>query len=145
MIKIPFALLADYSNISREGKLNILGIFTQLYAPKEPVTHPQMQLVYTLEADRAETGRKHRLEIELIDGDGKKVFSFGGDLEFSQPPAGETRVIANQNLVMNNIQFPHFGKYEFKILVNGEVRGEVEFNVIPTPPQVAPPQGPVEQ
>ena len=142
MIKIPFALLADYSNISREGKLNILGIFTQLWAPKEPITHPQMQLVFTLEADRVETGRKHRLEIDLIDEDGKKVFGFGSDVEFDLPPPNLTRITANQNLVMNNIQFPHFGKYEFKILVNGEVRGEIEFNVIQIPSQTAPPQEP---
>ncbi|OGW47274.1 MAG: hypothetical protein A2Y66_02800 [Nitrospirae bacterium RBG_13_41_22] len=144
MIKIPFALLADYSNVSKEGKLNILGIFTHLYALKEPITHPQMQLVFTLEADRVETGRKHHLDIELIDGDGKKVFTFGADFEFSEPAAGETRVSANQNLVINNMQFPHFGKYDFKILVNDEVRGEAELNILPIPSQTAPAQGPVE-
>lgn len=145
MIKIPFALLADYSNISKEGKLNILGIFNQLYASKEPITHPQMQLVFTLEADRVEANRKHRLEIDLIDEDGKKVFSFGGDLEFSTPPPGQTRVSANQNLVINNLQFPHFGIYDFKILLNGEVRGEAELNVVPSPSQAtAPSQGSVE-
>lgn len=137
MINIPLALLADYSNISREGKLNILGIFTQIQAQQEPVTQPQMQLVFNLEADRADADKKHRMEIELIDGDGKKIFSFGGEIQFGPPPAGETRVSVYQNLVMNSLKFPHFGRYDFKVLINGEVRKSVELNVVRA--QTAPP------
>ena len=46
---VKVALLADYSNVSREGKLNILGIFDTIYAPTFPTTHPHMQLVIRFE------------------------------------------------------------------------------------------------
>jgi len=38
MIKIPLAVIADSANVSREGKLNILGIFQNIGAKIVPAT-----------------------------------------------------------------------------------------------------------
>ena len=57
-MKVNLALLADGANVSREGKLNILGIFDTIHAGKFPVVHAQMRLVVRLEASSAELGAK---------------------------------------------------------------------------------------
>lgn len=57
-MNVSLALVADYANISREGKLNILGIFDRIAAQSVPAVHSQMQLIMRLEADRAESERE---------------------------------------------------------------------------------------
>ena len=49
-MELTLALLADYANISREGKLNIMGIFEQIFALSFPAVHAQLQLVLRLES-----------------------------------------------------------------------------------------------
>lgn len=128
-MQIALALLADYANISREGKLNILGIFEQIAAHSLPASHPQMQLVMTLEADGAEADRDHKIEIQLIDADGKKLFTFGGNLKFSPPPPGQ-KARLNHIIQINNTKFNDFGNYDFKILVNDEVRTSIPLALV---------------
>jgi hypothetical protein len=128
MVKVTLALLADYANVSREGKLNILGIFDNINAQNVPAIHPQMQLVLTMEADRGDADKEHKIEIELIDADGTKLFSIGGDLRFTSPPPGE-HIKVNHIIQLNNLQFNRFGNYEFKILMNNEVRHSVPLSV----------------
>jgi hypothetical protein len=129
MLEIKLAVLADYSNISREGKLNILGIFDRIYAQNIPATHPQMQLIMTLEADRVDADREHSIAIELIDSDGKKLFTVGGKLEFKPPPPGE-HVKLNHAMQLNNLRFDNYGKYEFKVLINNEVRKSIPLSLV---------------
>ncbi len=128
MIEISLALLADCANVSREGKLNVLGIFDRISTQSLPATHPQMQLVITLEADRWDADKSHKLGIELIDADGAKLLAMEGDLKFNQPPPGE-QVRINHIFQLNNLRFEHFGNYEFKILINNEVRKSVPLSI----------------
>lgn len=129
MVRVALGLLADYANVSREGKLNILGIFEQISAQSVPAVHPQMQLVMALEADRGDADREHKVEIELIDADGTKLFSISGDLKFG-PPLLDERIRINHIIQLNNLQFNRFGDYEFKIFVNNEVRYNIPLSVV---------------
>ncbi len=130
MIKIPLALIADYANISREGKLNILGIFGQILATAVPAIHSQMQLIFSIEADRGESNKDHTLKIELIDADNIQTpMKIEGKVKFGSPPVGED-VRFNQIIQLNNLQFNKFGAYSFKILVDGEVKTSIPLKVI---------------
>jgi len=129
MVQIALALLADGANISREGKLNILGIFDRISTQSLPAMHPQMQLIMIIEADRGDADREHKLGIELIDADGGKLFSMTGSIKFSTPPPGE-RVRINHIIQLNNLRFERIGIFEFKILINNEVRKSVLLHVV---------------
>ena len=59
-MRVSLALLADYSNVSREGKLNILGIFDTIYAPRFPTTHAHLQLVVRFEAEARRVRARRR-------------------------------------------------------------------------------------
>lgn len=91
-MKVTLAVLADYANITREGKLNILGIFDVIHAHDFPMTHPQMQLVMRFEADIAEAGKTKKLEIKLMDEDGKTLFVLNGNFTLGQGQPGEVMV-----------------------------------------------------
>lgn len=128
-MEVSLAVVADYASITREGKLNILGIFETISAREFPASHPQMQLVMRFEADSSEAGKKKELEIQFMDADGKKLFTLGGEFTVGQPPPGQ-RYISNHVVTINMANFERPGDYEFKILVNGDVKAEVPLTVI---------------
>lgn len=122
------AVLADYASLSQGNKLNILGIFSIIYAAKMPTAHPQMQVVVQFEFEPAEAGKKD-LKIALQDDDAKELFGIAGQIEVPRGEAGEPAVV-NQVLQLNNVLFPKYGGYEFCVLINGEVKAHIPLKVI---------------
>ncbi len=68
-MNVAFALLADAANVSREGKLNILGAFDRIYGSKFPLTWPRMMLVMRFVVSAAEYGTEKSIEIVTLDAD----------------------------------------------------------------------------
>ena len=126
-MQVKLALLADYANVTAEGKLNILGIFDRINVPELPVVHPQMHLILRLEAHSAERNRAHNVEIRLHDPDGQTIFEVTGDM-VPQGVAGQT-VSTNQILTLNNLQLTKTGGYNFVVLVNNDLKSEVLLEV----------------
>lgn len=130
-MKISMALLADAANVTRDGKLNILGIFDVIHASAFPVTHAQMQLVLRFEAEMAEIGLTHQVEIQLMDADGARLLRLEGGLSFGEGSGGET-IGLNHILTIAGMSFPSPGSYEFKIRVDGQLKAEVPLRVLGT-------------
>lgn len=127
-MEVALAVLADHANISREGKLNILGIFDTIFARDFPAIHPQALLIVRFEADISEAGSKKPIEIRLIDEDGAVILTVTGEVTLGKPEPGEI-MQANALLTLTNIVFPHPGRFTFKIHVNQEYKGEVALRV----------------
>jgi hypothetical protein len=136
-MQVKLALLADYANVTGEGKLNILGIFDRITVQQLPVVHPQMHLILRLEAHSTERNRTHNIEIRLHDPDGETVFEVKGDMV----PQG-TSVLStstNQILTLNNLQLEKTGGYNFVVFVDNDLKAEVPLGVEQAP--VPPPGG----
>ena len=123
-MRVTLALLADGANVSREGKLNILGVFDTLFSRTFPITHPQMQLVIRLEADATEVGRTRALEVRFASEDGRILFRVPGSMTIGRPPLGGG-VRLEHILTLNNVQVEAPGLYRFDILVDGALVGAV--------------------
>ena len=132
-MRVTLAVLADGANISREGKLNIMGIFDVIHTQEFPMTHPQMLLVMRFEGDFAEAGTRKKVEIRLMDADGKKMFYLPGEILLGSGVPGES-IGANQILTINMARFDASGSYEFKIMVDGELKAEVPLKIKQLPP-----------
>jgi hypothetical protein len=124
---VKLALLADYANVTAEGKLNILGIFDRINVQEIPAVHPQMHLILRLEAHSAERNRSHNVEIRLHDPDGETVFEVKGDI-VPQGQPGES-IATNQILTLNNLQLTKSGGYVFVVLINNDLKSEVPLGV----------------
>jgi hypothetical protein len=126
-VQVKLALLADYANVTGDGKLNILGIFDRINLVQVPAVHPQMHLILRLEAHAAERDRSHKIEIRLHDPDGATIFEVNGDIV----PHGEGAhpVSTNQILTLNNLQLEKIGAYKFVVFVNNDLKTELPLHV----------------
>ena len=131
-MQIRIAALADYTNLTDNGKLNIMGIFSTIYATAVPAVHQQMQFVLQLAFEPNETGER-TIRIVLQDADGRQILSVEGSLNIPHPENPE-RVIINQVVGLHNVLFPRYGSYEFVIEVDGEaVPAQIPLDIVPTP------------
>jgi hypothetical protein len=137
-MEVTLALLADYANVTKEGKLNVMGIFTTINAPVLPCVHPQMQLVLELEAGAAERDMQKDIEVKLLDADANQIFSVKGNIKVPRGEAGR-RAHIHSIMGFGNMKFNAEGDYVFAILIGGETKKEIPLRVNyvhPSPPAV---------
>ena len=125
---VAFALLADGANVSREGKLNILGAFDRLYASKFPFTWPRMMLVARFVASAAEYGTEKTIEIVTMDADGKKLGTASGKMTL--PASASGRELKINHILPMTLTFQAPGQFSIEILVNGEPKATVALEVV---------------
>ncbi len=135
-MELTLALLADCANVSRDGKLNIMGIFEQIYAAQFPAVHASMQLVARIEATPFESGA-HAVRIAFSDADARELFAVPGTLAIPESRAGEN-VSVNQIFVFNGLILPAPGRYEFVITAGVDELGRVPLRVVALPHADAP-------
>ena len=127
-MEVSFALLADAANVSREGKLNVLGAFDRIYGAKFPLTWPRMMLVTRFLASAAEFDTEKSIEIVTLDADGKRL---GGATGKMRVPKGQSgRQLKINHVLPMGMTFPAPGEYSIEILVNGESKATVPLDVI---------------
>lgn len=133
-MNVALALLADYANVTREGKLNLLGLFERINAPALPWVHPQMQLALSLEASPAEYDMTKNVEIKLLDADGNTKFAISSGLKVPREKSGRS-VSINTIIAINNLRFDTAGDYAFHILIDGDDKKEIPLRVeyVPSP------------
>jgi len=137
-MRVKLALLADYANVTAEGKLNILGVFDRINVSALPAVHPQMHLVLRFEAHPMERDRVHNVEIRLHDPDGRTVFEVKGDVV--PHGKGGHATASNQILTLNNLQLTKSGGYNFAVFVNDDLKSELPLGVEVAPAGAAPPR-----
>lgn len=129
-MKITLAVLADYANISRDGKLNIMGVFDRIGALSVPVRHPEMRLVLRMEVEPVELGRSHRVEIRCMDEDGEDLVRLEADVTISKETATFRETATNHILDIRQLTFKKFGGYTFSIFANNDLKKQIRFDLV---------------
>lgn len=127
-----FAFLCDYAQ-QHAGKLHAIGIgWDTIYALAVPATHPSMGFVATLRGTIAEAGTKE-LTLRIIDADGADVIPpMQNQVPFEvKPPQlyGSLQVV----IQLTGLVFQKYGSYAIHMLVQGEEKVNLPFNVSPIP------------
>lgn len=128
-MEVKFAILADYANITREGKLNVLGIFDVVNTPTFPVVLPAFYVVVSYEAGAAEFDSDKNIEIVLCDEDGTALFRAKQVLRVTRPSKAGTLFMTNQIAGIVGFPFKQPGQYQFSILVNNESKKTISLRV----------------
>ena len=118
---VDFAFLADAAEVAN-GKLHLVGgAFDTIWGQQAPLNYPKLSMALRLLFSPAELNRKHKVEIRIMNEDGKIIPpSIGGDLEISKNPNLPKGWKQGFMTVMNfaNLNFPAFGDYSFELVVN---------------------------
>ena len=130
-MNVKLAVLADFASITREGKVNILGIFDQMQAARLPAGVPIFYIVVVYEAGPAEAGQEKDTAIVLTDEDGAPKARIEQKVKVEAPPFPGSRRTINQVNGISGLRFEKAGVYQFAILVNGQEEGTISLRVHP--------------
>lgn len=123
-------LVADYANVTKEDKLNVMGIFTNITARKFPALHPEMWLIAMLSAAPSEYGQTRKVTIKLLNEDATaEVMNWSQDITIPQGTGGR-RVEISQIVKLAGLVFPSAGVYQFCLLVDGDEKGTLVIDLI---------------
>lgn len=124
-MRILAAAVCDHASATPDGKLDLGGIFHDLYAPGFPARQERMTLVLVLEWERSDNGR-YSFRVELR-GPGKRpTLTVEGQSEVSPRPADRPPPRTRVLLPLEDVVFPAPGRYEFRITAKGRtMRGPI--------------------
>jgi hypothetical protein len=129
---LDFAFLADAADVA-SSKLYVLGgAFDTVYVPQFPATHPALAVVLRLLLGPLDLDRKHKLDIVLLDADGRTIASAPTELTVARSPdlpAGWKQPFTLP-LRFLNTPFQHPGHYSIEILVNGTMLKTIPLRVL---------------
>lgn len=144
-MEVDFALLSDRADIVN-GKLYMIGgAFDTIFSPQAPVKYQSMTLAMRFMFSATELNQAYKIEVRLIDDDGKKIISIPGQIVVKENPGTsqgyKTSVLTAINFF--NTQFPKFGDYSFDIFVGERCVKSVSLRLIQRMPQNPPPVPPI--
>lgn len=118
-MELLLGLVCDDAAPDPGGKLDVHGIFNDLFAPGFPARQDRMVLVLAVEWDREDSGR-YSFRVDLVGPDDKPTATVDGYTEVDPRP-DESRPPARTRLVMpmEDIVFPVPGPYRFVLRAKG--------------------------
>jgi hypothetical protein len=128
-MEVTVAVLADYANVSRDGKLNIMGIFQEVNPPTLPYALPQMYLVLSFSAGPAEFGTTRNIRIVLLHSDGQEILGLEAQMQVPSANRPGSRAYINEALGLAGVTFERPGDYGFSILVGDDEKATVPLHV----------------
>ena len=128
-VEVTVAVLADYANVSQDGKLNIMGIFQEINPPALPFTLPQMYLVLAFTAGPAEFNTERRLRIPLLHSDGQEILAMEADMRVPSSRRPGSRAYIKETIGLAGVTFPRSGDYAFSILIGDDEKASVPIHV----------------
>ena len=124
-MQFRFAVIADAANVSREGKINISGIFGRVNAAKFPAGHAGSQLVLAFEAHTNEAGEHHATRIVFADADGTRLADLKGEITIPEPGDPSEPILLHVIIGIPFIPLPEPGSYAFDIFVDDRWVGSI--------------------
>jgi hypothetical protein len=128
-VEVTVAVLADYANVSQDGKLNIMGIFQEINPPVLPFALPQMYLVLSFSAGPAEVGSVRNIRIPLLHTDGEEIFSLQTHMQVPKAKRPGSRAYINEAIGLAGLKFAQAGDYAFHVLIGDDEKASVPLHV----------------
>ena len=127
-------LVADYANVTGDGKLNVMGIFNDINAISFPARHSSMHLIAKLGPELSEYGQKRTFTVILMDTDGNHIMELSGEFEVPNAQGGRKPEV-NIILDLKDTILPKPGRYVFVLLIDKDQKDELTLyvNQIETP------------
>lgn len=131
-MRLRYALVADYANVTGDGKPNVAGITDRLYAYQFPAVHRELYVVNGIETDNDDEETTQEILVTVIDPDGKGLAEIRGQLEINGP-----KQTFHQLHCIRDLTFAAPGNYQVNIYYNGQQVAEYGIELV----QLTPPEG----
>lgn len=128
-MEVKLAVLADFASISREGKLNILGIFDEINPVELPVALPIFYVVVSYSTGATEFDMTKTVEIALQLEDGAVPLRLSQEMTIPRPARAGIRGTVNQVHALSGLPFEHAGTYGFVISVDGQSKETISLRI----------------
>lgn len=126
-MEVQLLTLCDAATITG-GKINILGIFDNIFAPAEPIAAPPCSVVIRMLFERIEVGQK-TLRVEFVDADGRQIMPpLDANVQVQVPeraPYASVQIV----LAIPQLVLPRFGEYAVVLAVNGREEGRIRLHL----------------
>ena len=99
-----------------DGKLDIEGVFNELYAPGFPARQDHIVLAGTIEWDRTDDGTQP-FQIEIDDPEGKTIFTISGRTDVDARPQRRPPARTCLVLPIEKLTFPEPGDYQSRVRI----------------------------
>jgi hypothetical protein len=134
-METKLALLADCANVTRDGKLDLMGVSNTINARALPWVQPQVQIVLQFEVEPADWDTEKSIEVQLVDADGNQLSAMQGKIKVARPKTDKPSQM-NWILSANNLRFNSQGDYIFVLRLDGQIESEIPLrvNYTPAPP-----------
>ena len=132
---LTFAV-CDQAAATPNGRLDLHGVFHDLYALGFPARQDRMTLVVCIEWDRDDDGL-HRLRVDIRGPDGRPALTVDGESEVTPRPAERPPPRTQLVMPLENVVFPVPGRYDFDVRVKGEVMPGPVLHLVHVPPETA--------
>jgi hypothetical protein len=122
-VELILALVCDRAVANKEGKLDVYGVFNDLFAPGFPARQERMVFVATIEWDRSDEGR-FSFKVDLVDPTGRPVLTLDGHTDVDKRRADQTPARTRLIMPLKDVVFVAPGAHRFMVRVKGnELRG----------------------
>lgn len=108
------------------NKLSLIGTFNGLFAQRFPCTHPSLSVYVVLTNGR---GRVSCLLRMTSLEDGQEVFSYPGEVDFSDPLS-----VIELDFKIQQLRLEKEGEYSIELIADGEFLGSRKLRVQSVPP-----------
>lgn len=114
--------ICDKAFFSEDKKLNVIGVFDQIFADTFPITHPFMSLATLFEGP---SDQSFEIEYSIL-GPDKKVILPEKKVNVELSHSGKSNFVLNIPM----LTFQKAGNYSFQTSYKKELLGSAELNVI---------------
>ena len=113
-----YAVICEQAEARADGRLDVHGIFHELFAPGFPASQERLVLALAIEWDTEGPGRRE-FSIELLDPSGSPSVTIRGHTDVTERRQGDAPPRTVLVLPMENIVFPLAGTYLFELSLAG--------------------------
>jgi hypothetical protein len=118
-LRLLYAFNCEHAEARADGRLDVHGVFHELYAPGFPAAH-QMVFVIGLEWN-VEPPERRDFKIDLLDPSGSPSFTIQGHTEITERRPGSPPPRTVLILPIDDVRFPTAGTHIFQLTVGDEV------------------------
>ena len=117
-MELHLCLLCEEARPDPRGRLDVRGVFNELYAPGFPATQDKMVLVVTIGWAHEDHGR-FQFRVDLNGPSGQPCLTVNGHSDVDSRPADQPPPRTQLIMPLEDVVFPEPGRYDLSVQVKG--------------------------